>query len=173
MTPKMKKRWLVVATVWGVVLAMTGVNVHLVSRIQSHRQDLETMQMDFRFLAANKPAIEQVHLMKSQMRHTVKSAGIGFLVVENNLKQLSWDMGLQQLRVETEKNLQAANTLPIIISASGSVPTLIKWIAVVEKDYPYLAIERLEMGYDPELQRSRLQMTLSYHFALAEVGRAG
>jgi hypothetical protein len=173
MTPKMKKRWLVVVTVWGIVLAMTGLNVHLVSRIQSQRQDLETMQMDLRFLKANTPAIKNVRLLKSQMNHRVKSAGIGFLVVENNLKQLSWDMGLQQLRVETEKNIQASNTLPISISASGSVPALIKWIAAVEKDYPYLVIERLEMVDDHDLQRSRLLMTLSYHFTLAESGRVG
>lgn len=173
MTRKLKNRWLAVSVIWGVVLAITGWNIHLVNHVQSRRQDMETMQMDLRFIEAHQPAIREVRLHKSRLSHPVKSVGLGFLVVENNLKRLSWDFGLQQLRVETDNNPQVSNRKPISISATGTVPAVAGWITAVEEAYPYLVIERMEMAYDAATRSCQLQATFTYQFTLSEPERVG
>lgn len=173
MTRRLKNRWLAVSVIWGVVLAMTGWNIHLVNKVQSRRQDMETMQMDLRFLKARQAKIREVHLQRSRLSHPVKSVGLGFLVVENNLKRLSWDFGLEKLRVEADNNSQVANKTPISIAAMGPVPAVVGWLTAVEDAYPYLVIERMDMAYDAAKRSCRLQATFTYRFTLSEPERVG
>lgn len=173
MTRGLKKRWLIVGATWGVVLALTALNIYLVGRIQSRRQAMETLQMDIAFLEARQSTIQEIRLQKSRLTHAVKSVDLGFLVVENNLKRLSWDFGLRQLRVETDKNHPVSGVIPISILASGPVAAVVGWMAAVEKAYPYLVIERMELICDPAARTGQLQATFNYRFTLAEPGRVG
>jgi hypothetical protein len=59
--------------------------------------------MDLHFLQSNQTGIQEVYLQQSRLTHAVKSIGLGFLVVENDLKRLSWDFGLQQMQVEADE----------------------------------------------------------------------
>ena len=173
MTSRLKKRWVAVGLIWGVVLAMSGWNIHLIGRVQHRRQDMETVQMDLRFLNDHRAAIQEVRTQQTGLIHAVKSVDLGFVVVESNLKRLSWDCGLQQLRVEADRNVHDGGTLPISIFASGPVPGVVAWITAVEEAYPYLVIQRMDIVYDPAVRSSRLQATFSYHFTLSETQRVG
>jgi hypothetical protein len=173
MTGRLGKKWLVVGGIWGVVLAMTVWNIHLINRVQLRRQELQTLQMDLRFLEANLPGIEEVHRQKSRLTHAVKSFGLGFVVVESNLKRLSWDFGLEQMQVEVEKNVQAAPSAPITVLAVGPIPSIVGWIAAVEDAYPYLVIAHMDIVSDNQRRSSRLQAIFNYRFSLSEPERTG
>ena len=129
------------------VLVMTGWNIHLVNQVQGRRQELETLQMDLRFLQANQTEIQDAYRQRSRLIHPVKSFGLGFLVIENNLKRLSWDFGLRQMQVEADMNSQDTQTVPIKVSTIGPVPSIVEWIAAVEDAYPYLVIEQMNVSY--------------------------
>ena len=173
MKSRLGKKWLGVGVIWGVVLAMTGWNIHLVDQIQSRRLELKTLKMDLRFLKANQTGIQEVHRHKSRLTHPVKSFGLGFMVVENDLKRLSWDFGLQQLQIEADKNSQDTRSVPIAILATGPVPVIVGWIAAVEDAYPYLVIEQMDIAYDHRNRLGQLQATFNYHYTLAEPERTG
>ena len=168
MKTRLGKKWLAVCVIWGVVLAMTGWNIHLVNQVQSRRQELGTLRMDLHFLQAKQTGIQEVHLQKSRLTHPVKSFGLGFLVVENELKRLSWDFGLQQMQVEADDNTQDTRSVSISIIATGPVPAIVGWIAAVEDAYPYLVIERMDISYDNRNRTSRLQAVFNYRYTLAE-----
>ena len=131
------------------------------------------MQMDLNFLKANEASIQEMRRQKSRLTHQVQSFGLGFLVVENDLKRLSWDFGLQQMRVEADKNSQDTRLVPITIFATGPIPAIVGWIAAVEDAYPYLVIERMDISYDNRNRTGRLQATFNYHYTLSNVERTG
>ena len=168
MKTRLGKKWLTVGLIWGVVLAMTGWNFLLVNRVQSRRQELGTLERDLHFLQSRQTGIQEVHQQRSRLTHAVKSFGLGFLVVENDLKRLSWDFGLQQMQVEADDNAQDTGSASISIAAAGSVPAIVGWIAAVEDDYPYLVIERMDISYDKRNRTGRLQAVFNYRYTLAE-----
>jgi len=168
MKRRMGKKWIAVGLVWSVVLAMTGWNVHLVDQVQSRRRELGTLQMDMRYLKANQNGILEVRQQKSRLVHSVNSFGMGFVVVENNLKRLSWDFSLVQMRVEVDKNFRDTRSVPISIFTAGTVPAIVGWIAAVEEAYPYLVIEQMDISYDSRNEQSQLQATFNYHYSLSE-----
>jgi len=173
MNSRLGKKWLAVGVIWGMVLAMTGWNIHLVDQVQSRRRELGTLQMDLRYLAATQSGILEVNRQQSRLVHPVKSFGLGFLVVENDLKRLSWDLGLEQLRVEADENSNDTRYVPISIFSTGPVPAIVGWLAAVEDAYPYLVIERMDITYDHRTRKSQLQATFNYYYTLNEPGRTG
>ncbi len=167
------KKWMAVGVIWGVVLAMTGWNIHLLSQVQSRRQELETLRMDLRFIQANQAEIREVHRQKSRFSHSVESFGLGFMVVENGLKRLSWEFGLEQMRVMAEKTSQDPRSMPISIHTTGPIPAIVGWIAAVEDDYPYLVIKQMDISYDNSSRKGKLQATFDYHYLLFDPERTG
>lgn len=173
MKTRLGKKWLIVGVIWGVVLAMTGWNTLLVNQVQSRRHELGTLEMDLNFLQSKQTGIQEAHRQQSRLTHPVKSFGLGFLVVENDLKRLSWDFGLQQMQVEADDNTQDPRSVSISILATGPVPAIVGWIAAVEDAYPYLVIERMDISYDNRNRTSRLQAVFNYRYILAEPERMG
>ncbi|MBR9985320.1 MAG: hypothetical protein KFF68_05365 [Desulfosarcina sp.] len=173
MKTRLGKKWLTVGVIWGVVLAMTGWNALLVGKVQSQRQELETLRMDMGFLHARQSGIQEVNRQRSRLTHPVKSFGLGFLVVENDLKRLSWDFGLRQMQVEADGHTEDARSASISIVAAGPLPALVGWIAAVEDAYPYLVIERMDTAYDHRNRAGRLQAVFNYRYTLAEGQRTG
>ena len=168
MKTRLGKKWLTVGLIWGVVLAMTGWNFLLVNQVQSRRQELGTLERDLHFLQSRQTGIQEVHQQRSRLTHAVKSFGLGFLVVENDLKRLSWDFGLQQMQVEADDNAQATGSASISIFAAGPVPAIVGWITAVEEAYPYLVIEHMDISYDKRNRASQLQAVFNYRYTLAE-----
>jgi hypothetical protein len=173
MKTRLGKKWLIVGVIWGAVLAMTGWNTLLVNQVQSRRQELGTLRMDLNFLQSKQTGIQEVHRQQLRLTHPVKSFGLGFLVVENDLKRLSWDFGLQQMQVEADDITQDARSVSISILAAGPVPAIVGWIAAVEDAHPYLVIERMDISYDNRNRTSRLQAVFNYRYILAEPERMG
>ena len=173
MKTRLGKKWLIVGVIWGVVLAMTGWNFLLVNQVQSRRQELGTLQRDMYFLQSTQTGIQEVQRQRSRLTHAVESFGLGFLVVENDLKRLSWDFGLQQMQVEADDNALDTGSAPFSIVAAGSVPAILGWIAAVEDAYPYLVIARMDISYDNRNRTGRLQAVFNYRYTLAEAERTG
>ncbi len=173
MKTRLGKKWLAVGVIWGVVLALTGWNTLLVNQVQSRRQELGTLNMDLNFLKSRQTGIQEVHRQQSSLTHLVKSFGLGFLVVENGLKRLSWDFGLRQMQVEANENSQDTRSASLSIVAAGPVPAIVGWIAAVEDAYPYLVIERMDISYEHRKRTGRLQAVFNYRYALAEAERTG
>ena len=173
MKTRLGKKWLTIGVIWGVVLAMTGWNFLLVNQVQSRRQELGTLVRDLHYLQSRQTGIQEVHQQRSRLTHAVKSFGLGFLVVENDLKRLSWDFGLQQMQVEADDNAQDTRSASISIFAAGPVPAIVGWIAAVEDAYPYLVIEHMDISYDKRKRAGQLQAVFNYRYTLAEAERTG
>ena len=171
MNRKLGKKWLAVGFIWSVVLAMTGWNFHLIGQVQLQRQQLGTLRMDLRFLQAKQTDIREVYHQQSRLTHAVESIGLGFLVVENDLKRLSWDFGLQQMQVEANQTAQDSRSVTISIVAAGSVPAILRWVAAVEAAHPYLVTRQLTIAYDNRNRNGQLQAVFDYRYTLAEPER--
>lgn len=154
--------------IWALVLGLSGWNMHRIGQIQTVRRNLETMQMDLHFLKTNQTTIQEIRTQESRLTHGVTSDDLGFLVVENNLKRLSWEVGLQKLSVKTDPNAPASNMMPITTIAHGTLPSVAGWITAVEEAYPYLVIKRMDLAYEPATQTGRLQATFDYHLTLSD-----
>ncbi len=157
-------RWPAVGLIWAVVLLLTGANIHLVNQVHARRTAMQTLQMDLRFLDANRAGIEEVRRQHRRLTHWVASFGLGYVVVENDLKRLSSDFGLEQVRVEAENQLNPGQAAAVSVVAAGAVPAMVGWLAAVEEDFPYLAVERLEITYDQRNRQGRLLVSFNYHF---------
>jgi hypothetical protein len=168
MSARLKYRWFALSLIWALVLGLTGWNIHRIDQIQMVRQDLETMQMDLRFLKARQATIQEIRMQESRLTHVVTSDDLGFLVVENNLKQLSWKFGLQNLSVKTDANALVSNVMPINTVVHGTVPSVAGWLSAVEEAYPYLVIKRMDLAYEPATRTGRLQATFDYHLTLSD-----
>jgi hypothetical protein len=168
MTTRLKYRWFAVSLVWALILGLTGWNIQRIDQIQSARRDLETLQKDLLYLRAKQATIQEIRLQKSRLTHLVTSDDLGFLVVENNLKRLSWNFGLEKLSVKTDTNAQSSDVMPITTVAQGTVPAVAGWITAVEDAYPYLVIRQMDLTYEPATRTGRLQATFDYHFSLSE-----
>ncbi|MGD8701421.1 MAG: hypothetical protein PVH26_03225, partial [Desulfosarcina sp.] len=110
---------------------------------------------------------------KARLTHLTKSFSLGFVVVENNLKRLSWDFGLKQLQVEAEANTLGSQSVPMTIVASGTVPAIVGWIAAVEQAYPYLSIEQMDIAYDHRKRVCQLRAIFNYHYRISDMERMG
>ena len=173
MKTKLKRNWLAVGTIWGVIALLTAWNMHMIDQVQSRRQALERLQMDMRFLRANLPDIQNVRTRKARLAHAVPSFSLGYVVVENDLKRLSWDVGLRHLRVEADHQAAAMGSVPISIAAKGDVPATVAWIVAVEEAYPHLAMETMSLGYDHQERQCTLQAVFTYRYTLHELDGMG
>jgi hypothetical protein len=147
--------------------------MHRIDQIQTTRRNLETMQMDLGFLKANQTRIREIRTQESRLTHVVTSGDLGFLVVENNLKRLSWELGLETLSVKTDPNVDASDVMPITAVAHGTLPSMAGWITAVEEAYPYLVVKRMDMSYEPATRTGRLQATFDYHLTLSDTEPVG
>ena len=173
MSRRLKYRWVAVSLVWVLVLGLSGWNMHRIDKIQTTRRNLETMQMDLRYLAANQASIREIRTQESRLAHVVTSGDLGFLVVENNLKRLSWELGVETLSVKTDPNVEASDVMPISIVAHGTLLAMAGWITAVEEAYPYLVVKRMDLSYEPATRTGRLQATFDYHLTLSDIEPVG
>ncbi len=169
----LSKRWLAVGVIWGVVLATTGGNIYFISRIQGRHQALDSIRMDQSYLKVNAAAIGQVLDRRSRLTHRVKSFGLGFLVVENDLKRLSWKFGLRRMRLTAKNEYPDTRPVPIDVFAAGPLPAMVKWLTAVEQACPYLAITRMDIDYDDRQRVGRLKATFTYRYSLSPLERTG
>jgi hypothetical protein len=114
-----------------------------------------------------------VYREQSRLTHAVKSIGLGFLVVEDDLKRLSWDFGLKQMQVEADQNTQNTGSVTISIVTSGPVPAIVGWISAVEEAYPYLVTKQLSISYNNRNRTGQLQAVFDYRYTLGEPERIG
>jgi hypothetical protein len=173
MNGNLKQKWLVIGVIWGVVITLTGWNIHMIDHVQARRHELETLRMDMHFIQTNQAGIQEVRSQKARLTHLTKSFSLGFVVVENNLKRLSWDFGLKQLQVEAEANTLGSQSVPMTIVASGTVPAIVGWIAAVEQAYPYLSIEQMDIAYDHRKRVCQLRAIFNYHYRISDMERMG
>lgn len=170
MSKHLKNRWIAVGIVWVLVLGLTGWNMHQIDCIQTERRRLATLQMDQRFLKVNQAAIQSIRAHKARLNHVAESRDLGFLVVENNLKQLASDLGLRRLALKAEKNEMSSQSIGISVDAEGSVPAVTEWVSAVEKRYPYLEINQLEFADKAGLSVGQLRMKIDYRLILSNPG---
>ena len=170
MSKRLKNRWIAAGIVWVLVLGLTGWNMHQIDCIQTERRGLATLQMDQRFLKANQATIQGIRAHKARLNHVAESRDLGFLVVENNLKQLASDFGLHRLAVKVEKNEMSSRSIGISVDAEGSVPAVTEWVSALEKRYPYLEINRLEFADKTGSSIGQLRMKIDYRLLLSSPG---
>jgi len=170
---RLGKKWLAVAVIWGVVSILSGWNTYLVNHVQTRRQALGILQMDQRFLQANHSGILELRRQRARLTHAAQSVGLGLLVIENDLRQLSLDFGLEQMQMEADDNSQEPGPVPVSMLAIGPIPGLVEWLAAVEDDHPYLVIERMDLSYDHAKRIAQLKVFFNYHVSLAGAQRTG
>jgi hypothetical protein len=167
MNSRLGKRWIAAGVIWVVVFSVTAWNSHLVRKVHAWRQELQTLWNDQDFIHTHHAEMQAVFRQKDRLSHPVKSFSLGFVVVENNLKRLSWDFGLQQLRVEADQHTHGTHAVPITIFAIGTVPSVVRWVAAIEEQYPYLAVEKMDVTYDSRKRVCQLQATFSYYYVVS------
>jgi len=172
MMNRCKKRWLSLGVIWIFVLVLSGWNITRISQIQDMRQALEMIKNDRRYLRVNTGSIHQVHSQKKRLVHEVDSFGLGFLVVENDLKQLSDAFNLEKIRVEVRNESQYESSVPVHVGASGKITNLAAWLSAVEESFPYLSVSDLEIVKGHSLETGQLTAIFTYRYivSLLETG---
>jgi len=122
------------------------------------------MRIDRHYIEVNLPHINQVRTQKKRLVHEVESFGLGFLIVENELKQLSDTFHLSKTRIEVKSQPEVANTVPVHIWTNGKVPNLAAWLSAVEDAFPYLSVSDIEIIKDNVAQTGQLTAILTYRY---------
>lgn len=159
-------RWPAVGVIWAVVVLLTGFNLHLVNQVHARRTAAQTLQMDLGFLDTHRAGIEEVQRQHRRLVHWVASFGLGYVVVENDLKRLCADFGLSQVRIEAENDVHSGRDAVVSVTAAGPVPAMAGWLATVEENYPYLKVRGLEITYDQRNHQGRLEVSFNYQFSV-------
>ena len=89
------------------------------------------------------------------------------MIVESDLKRISRETGLTQIRIEAKNNSQMGQAIPIQVSTTGPVAAIVKWLTTVEKVHPYLFIGRIDVIYDEHHRTGQMRGSFDYRYSLA------
>lgn len=168
MNRNVHKKWIGVGVAWLVVLMVTAWNVRLIDHVQVKRQALESLRLDLAYLQANQPGIQEIQGQKARLVHSVTSAGMGVVMLENDLKRLAGRHQLRQLRIDSDKHAADGRSMPIAVAVVGALPDIAAWLAAVAHAAPYLVVDRMEIVCDARQRSGRLQATFTYRYALGQ-----
>jgi hypothetical protein len=166
---RFKRRWLVLGAIWCFVLVVSGWNIARISQIQNRRQALEMIKIDQHYLNANEGNIHKIQAQKKRLVHEVGSFGLGFLVVENDLKKLSAAYHLKKMQIEVKAESHGTSAVPIHVRANGNIPDLTSWLSTVEESFPYLSIAALKIVRDQSRQTGQLTAKFTYRYAVSQL----
>jgi len=146
MTDAYRNRWLVVFVVWVAAVLLGYWNLQVIERIAVGRQTWQIIEANQVFLDGRKPDMEKVAGQLEKMAIPVASPVFARLSAEEHLVKLATKYGLKEFKVagEAGKTARNINSLPLTVSFKGKLSAATLWLTVVQTDFPYLVIRRME-----------------------------
>lgn len=168
MNDSLKKKWIIVSVVWCGVLLISIFNFTEIEYINDKKLKNEVLKMDKQYVIHNSDEIDQIFQEEALMSHTIDSIGIGILVVENQLRQMSTRFNLKDMRLEARSDDNGSQEIPLGLFVSGSLTDMVSMLMQIETACPFLAVNRLDWSKD--LNRSKLQfkLLLKYRYVLLD-----
>ncbi len=166
MTEKLKKRWTIVCVVWIGALILTFVNNIQIDHIIVAREKAEILQKDQIFWNKNAENINNIlKKWESAFQH-VESLKLGLLSVENQLVALAGQKGLANVKISTRSDQGTEMGVPADISFKGPFNGAMKWLNTLEKDYPFLPLQRLAIKVDDAETKSEFNASFYYRYQI-------
>ena len=163
-----KKKWITVFTIWCGVILMSIFIFFEVENIKLKRVENEVINMDRFFLKTHAEKIDWIFDEEARLYHSIRSVGIGKLVVENQLRQMGKAHKLNDIRLENKSNNNDHENLTLSFFACGTIPDMISLLGGLKKEAPYLTPIQIEWSDVLGSEKAQFNLILSYRYHLAD-----
>ena len=170
MKDKINKRWAVVGLIWAGVIFLTWWNIDTMDRIRSPRERREISNMERQFVQYHSEDISSVLKKRALFCQPIESLKLGCLSVENQLRSLAAAYDLKAFKTECQPGEDNPRNMPVKLSFQGPFERAVKLLGVLQKDYPYLLIKRVEMIPYDLTGNIKFQILFSYRYRIASEG---
>lgn len=166
MKDALRKRWIIVWLIWGVVLLLTYFNQWMIREINGQRALLDVRNLDANFVQKNRHDIDRIISQRAAYRQPVESIQIGCLTLKNKLRTLASAHNLMVLELNSDTDQPASGIVPISLTLVGSYADALRWLTALEHDYPYAPALQMKIHRSQELQMPQFQFGIQYQFEL-------
>jgi hypothetical protein len=168
---KINKRWVISGFIWAGVIFLTCWNISLMERIKSPAEKTEISRNEGQFLRYNSENISRVLKKKASFYQSVESLKLGILSVENQLNKLAAKYDLKGVRLETQPDEAGQEGVPVKLVFEGSFKRTLELLGVLEKDYPYLVINKMMITPYQLMNKAKFRVLFRYRYRISTSAR--
>lgn len=170
MKDKINKRWAVVGLIWAGIIFLTWWNIDTMDRTRSPRERIDISHTEMQFVQYNSENISSVLKKRALFCQPIESLKLGSLSVENQLRSLATEYDLKEFKTECQPAEDNQGSMPIKLSFQGPFKRALKFLDVLQKDYPYLPIKQVEMiPYELE-DKIKFRILINYRYRISSEG---
>ena len=160
----LQKRWVLAGLAWvGALLLVLG-NAAFINQILEARSKTYSLQKDAEFLKGHSEDISAVMKEKTGLRQRVETLSLGLLTLEGELRRLATDQGLVEVKIESARDEDQGDRVPVKVSFEGGLSRIVKWLEAVSKDRPYLILSQVELEANTPQARAKGKILLQYRY---------
>ena len=159
-------KWIIVGAVWFVTLGLTYWNVVKIDSIIPARDREEIYQMDELFWKYNSNNISKILEEKERLFHPTESLKLGLIAVENQLRLKAEKYHIKDFSVVSHPNRGDGERMPVSFSYRGSFKETVQWLDMLEKEFPFMPIQKITISTNPPGTEAKFQIFLMYRYTI-------
>ena len=167
MKTSITNKWIITGLIWIAAVFLTYWNGMVMGQLSQARVKEELSKLDEQFFERQAEDIAKVLKKAEGLYHPVEAHGLGLLFVETELHALASKYGLSHVQMGPDIGRTSESTIPVSLSFKGFLKGAVGWLAVIEKDYPYLLVTKVETVSDQPGKEANFNVSLKYRYRIA------
>lgn len=163
MMPSLKTFWIIIGIIWLTAMGLTHWNGIKIDTITTLRDTNEQLRGELHFGRRNAARLTQVVHTHESFYFPVASVALGLVETKSLLHSLAAVFDLKQTNIKDELNQAADNSVPITISAQGSIDKILTFLTTLQK-YPHLPVVQTHIRRVDESDRVEATISLVFQF---------
>ena len=161
-------RWLVTGIIWAVALFLIYWNGNLMADIRRNQEKTVYAQADNRFLESRAKKISEVIRKKGTYRQSIISLKFGLLSLEEQIDTITGYYGLSDTKINILSDQPGNDSVLIQLSFLGTIENAVRFLDMLQKDSPYLFIDKAAIKMDEEKKEIHFSFSMIYMYRMIQ-----
>jgi len=161
-----KYRWLILIFVWAGALFFSYMNSGTIQEIVSQRSKIESLRSDREFWQRNSGNAVRVMSLQKSMSQEIESLKLAQVALIDKLKNFMGSAGISDIRIEPDSKSSEETGTPIGISFKGTSKNGMEVISRMQRDFPYLSLQKISMSPEGNMGLVKFDTTVNYRYRL-------
>jgi hypothetical protein len=157
-------KWIIIGAVWLSTLGLTYWNVIKIDTIIPAREREEIYQIDELFWKYNANNISKILKEKAGLSHSTESLKLGLIAIENRLREKTEKYHFEDFSVVNHPNKGDGDRMPVNLSYRGSLKGTVQWLDLLEKEFPFMPVQKIIISTNPPAKEAKVQILLMYRY---------
>lgn len=163
-----QNRWILAGIIWVGALYLIYWNTSLMADIKRNQEKAVYAQADNRFLESSGEKISEVIRKRETYRQSVISPKFGLLSLEEQIDGFTGHYGLSHVKINILSDQPGNDSVPVHLSFQGTIENAVRFLDRLQKDSPYLFIDKATIKMDEERKEIHFSISMIYMYRLVQ-----